>query len=148
MSPYFPLTDDILNEAPFWGQYQLKLDDTGRLRLCQEIVVCLRERNIARLWRCPDPDGNRFVLCPMEYRLTFIHAAQQGLEEAPNAQDRIRLLCSGTDAAIDSQGRIKIQRVCLDRAQIEPPQQVTVLGVGYWYEVTAWILEKDRDVEA
>jgi DNA-binding transcriptional regulator/RsmH inhibitor MraZ len=78
----------------------------------------------------------------------FIQAAQQGLEETTNAEDKVRLLCSGTATAVDSQGRIKIQQFCLDHAHIEPPQQVTVLGVGYWYEVTAWILEKDRDAKA
>jgi len=138
------LDDDILKTGFCWGQYQLRIDETCRLRLCKEIVVVLAERKITRLWRYPDPDGERFVLCPSEHQTTFFNAVRLRLQDLPDAEDRFRLLFSGKDAAIDRQGRIKILRACLERAHIEPPQQVTVLGVGLWYEVTAWRLSKGR----
>lgn len=138
------IDDDILKTGFCWGQYQLRIDDTCRLRLCKEIVTLLAEHKMSRLWRYPDPESERFVLCPTEQRQKFIDIASYRLKDAPDAESRFRLLSSGTDAAIDCQGRIRIQKACLERAHIEPPQQVIVLGVGFWYEVTAWRLKNGK----
>ena len=140
------IDNDILKTGFCWGQYELRIDDSCRLRLCKEIVASLAERKIFRLWRCPDPESEGFVLCPMDHRLTFIDAVTHHLKDAPDAEERFRLLCSGTDVAIDRQSRIRIQKVCLEHARIKPPQQVTVLGVGYWYEITRWRLKKEKDL--
>lgn len=134
-----PLNDNTLETGFCWGQYELRIDDTARLRLCKEIVTSLTVQKISRLWRCPDPSGPRFILCPVQQRSRFVQGAQQYLKEASDAEEKTRLLYSGTDAAVDGQGRVRIQKACLDHVGIDPPQQVLVLGVGFWYEVTARI---------
>jgi len=132
-----PLDENTLKTGFCWGQYELRIDDTARLRLCKEITTSLKDQEISRLWRYPDPSGQRFILCPTEHRLRFLREAQKYLKEASDAEEKTRLLYSGTDAAIDSQGRIRIPKVCLDHVGIEPPQQVILLGVAFWCEVGA-----------
>jgi DNA-binding transcriptional regulator/RsmH inhibitor MraZ len=127
--------DDVLKNGFCWGEYPAGIDDTGRLRLPKAIVDVLAEHRVSKLWRSPDPRAKRFVLCPPDYRVTFITTAQSNFQEPEDADRAWRLVCSGTDARIDSQGRISIPQVCLEQANIEPPQQVKILGVGFWYEV-------------
>jgi DNA-binding transcriptional regulator/RsmH inhibitor MraZ len=45
-------------------------------------------------------------------------------------------LCSSTPCNIDSQGRIRITKACLDHTGLGPGERVTMLGVGLWYEVS------------
>ncbi len=127
--------DDVLKNGFCWGEYHARIDDTGRLRLPKAIVDVLAKHGISRLWRCPDPRAKRFVLSPPDHRATFINAVMGRLTDSEDSERAWRLICSGTDAAVDSQGRITIPKVCLEHAAVEPPQQVTILGVGFWYEV-------------
>ncbi len=129
--------DDVVKSGFCWGEYPARIDDTGRLRLPKAIVDLLAEHGISRLWRCPDPRVKRFVLSPPDHRATFINAVMGRCSDSEDSERAWRLICSGTDAAIDSQGRITIPKACLEHAEIEPPQQVVVLGVGFSYEVRA-----------
>jgi DNA-binding transcriptional regulator/RsmH inhibitor MraZ len=138
--------DDILRDGYCWGEYLLGIDPSGRLRLNRKILAVLMEHGVSRLWRCPDPTAQRFILSPPEHRVTFVGAVKNHFED-PQAFDKAwRLLCSGTDARIDSQPRIAIPVACLDHAGITCPRQVSILGVGYWYEIKAWtpMAGKDR----
>jgi DNA-binding transcriptional regulator/RsmH inhibitor MraZ len=124
------INDDVFKRGPYWGRYEPKIDDTSRLRLSKEIVNTLRQHRVVRLWRCPDPTGERFILCAPKHRLRFLKTVKAHLAESERAEDAFRLLCSGTDAAIDSQGRIKIPRACLERAKISPPAESHRAGRG------------------
>jgi len=133
--------DDVLKDGICWGEHQIRIDGTWRLRLNKVVANLLAEHGISRLWRCPDPTGERFILCLPEHRLTYIEHVQKYLESSGANDDAWRLVCTGTEAGIDSQGRIGIPNSCLRQAGIEPPQQVSILGVGFWYEVKAWRLQ-------
>jgi DNA-binding transcriptional regulator/RsmH inhibitor MraZ len=130
-----PFDDDILRDGYCWGGNTARIDDTGRLRLPKAIVDILTEHGVSRLWRAPDPRAKRFVLCPPDYRMTFITSVQQHFQEAEELDMAWRLVCSGTDARVDAQGRISIPQVCLGHADTGPQRQVQILGVGLWYEV-------------
>jgi DNA-binding transcriptional regulator/RsmH inhibitor MraZ len=79
------------------------------------------------------------------YRLTYIERVRNCLQGNGAGDDTWRLVCAGTEAGIDSQGRISILNSCLRQAGVEPPQQVTILGMGYWLEVRAWTLQVEGD---
>jgi len=128
--------DAVLKNGFCWGEYPARIDDTGRLRLPKAIVDVLAEHGISRLWRCPDPGAKRFILSPPDHRATFVNAVMGRFSDSEDSERAWRLICSGTDAAIDSQGRITIPKACLEHADIEPQQQVKILGVGFWYEVS------------
>lgn len=132
-----PFDNQVLQNGFLWGEYPARIDDTGRLRLPKAIVNVLAERGISRMWRCPDPTAKRFILSPPDHRATFTNALMGRLPDSEDSERAWRLICSGTDAAIDSQGRITIPKVCLEHAEIEPPQHVSILGVGLWLEVRA-----------
>jgi DNA-binding transcriptional regulator/RsmH inhibitor MraZ len=135
-----PFDDEILRDGYCWGDYTARIDDTSRLRLPKAIVDILAEHGVSRLWRAPDPRAKRFVLCPPDYRRTFITTVQQHFQEAEDADRAWRLVCSGTDGWIDRQGRINVPAACLERADLKPPQQVKILGLGSLFEVAAWSL--------
>jgi len=132
------LNDSIFKNGFCWGQYEPKIDDESRLHLPKEVVDILEGNGITKLWRCPDPTGERFVLCPSQHRLIFIKMIKDSFKDSEEVEEVYRLLCSGTEAAIDSQGRIRIQKVCLDHVKVNAGKRVNVLGVGRWYEVTPW----------
>jgi DNA-binding transcriptional regulator/RsmH inhibitor MraZ len=137
--------DDVMKNGFCWGEYPARIDDTGRLRLPKAIVDVLAQHGISRLWRCPDPGGERFILCLPEHRVTYIDHIQKYLEHNEGNDDAWRLVCAGTEAGIDRQGRISIPNACLRQAGINPPQQVSALGVGFWYEVKVWRLAAGGD---
>jgi len=140
-----PFDDEILRDGYCWGDYTARIDDTSRLRLPKAIVDILAEQGISRLWRCPDPRAQRFVLCPPDHRITFITTVQRHFCEAEDADRAWRRVCSGTEGRIDSQGRINIPAACLEHAGIKPPQQMAILGVGHWYEITVLRLQARGD---
>lgn len=130
-----PLDDNVFETGFCWGQYEPKIDDEGRLRLPKKIVDTLTENCVTKLYRCPDPTGEWFVLCPVKYWKAFVEAARKRFADSPDAEDAFKLLCSGLPADIDSQGRIRITKTCLDQAKLQAGQRVNMLGVGKWYEV-------------
>lgn len=140
-----PFDDKILRDGFCWGAHTARIDGTGRLRLPKVIVDTLAKQGISRLWRFPDPRAKRFVLCPPDYRRTFITTVQQHFGEAEEADKAWRLVCSGTEGCIDSQGRITVPKACLEHTEIEPPQQVKILGLGSVLEVTVWRLPSRGD---
>jgi len=131
-----PLGDDIFESGFYFGRYDPKIDDESRLHLPKEIVDLLREHSVQNLCRCPDPTGERFVLCPEADWPTFVEAVKKLFAESPDLGKAVRFLCSGTAAGVDRQGRIRITKACLDHAKIEVGQRVDMLGVGKWYEVS------------
>ena len=131
-----PLGDDIFESGFYFGQYDPKIDDESRLHLPKEMVDLLRAHSVQNLYRCPDPTGERFVLCPEADWPTFVEAVKKHFAESPDSEKALRFLCSGTAAGIDCQGRIRITKACLDHAKIQVGQRVNMLGVGKWYEVS------------
>ena len=94
--------DDLLKKGYWRGKHHLRIDDTCRLRLNETITSLLAEHGISRLWRCPDPGSERFILCVPEHRLTYIGHVQKYFEGS-EVDDDTRLVCAGTEARIDSQ---------------------------------------------
>lgn len=139
----FPFDEDVLKNGFCWGEHVRRIDEMGRLRLNKDIAGMLAERGIMRLWRCPDPAGRRFILCPPEYRQRFVSGVQNRFEETEKVESVYRLVCSGTEGRIDRESRINIPQVCLKQAGIQPPQLVTLLGVGFWFEVSVWTARGD-----
>jgi DNA-binding transcriptional regulator/RsmH inhibitor MraZ len=131
-----PLDADIFESGFYFGQYDPKIDDESRLHLPKEVVDLLREHGVRNLYRCPDPTGERFILCPGAHWPTFVEAVKKLFAESPDLGKAVRFLCSGTAAWVDLQGRIRITKACLDHAKIKVGQRVNMLGVGKWYEVS------------
>lgn len=136
-----PLNDEIFEKGYCFGQYEPKIDDESRLRLPKEVFDTLKEHGVTKLYRCPDPTGKRFILCPTEQWKTFVKAVREQFEESPDAEQASRLLCCSTATDIDGQGRIRITKTCLNRAGLGPDRRVNMLGVGKWYEVSAYQLD-------
>ena len=135
---YLLIDDNIIEKGFCWGQFEATIDATSRLRLNNTIVNVLQEQNVFSLWRYPDPTGKSFILCPPQNRTIFLKTAQKCLPESMENEEALRLfIFSGTEAALDAQGRISIIKCCLENAEIKPPKRVVILGVGLWYEVTA-----------
>jgi DNA-binding transcriptional regulator/RsmH inhibitor MraZ len=132
-----PLNDDIFESGLYFGSYDPKIDEGGRLNLPKEMVDSLKENSVTELYRCPDPTGDRFILCPGPDWPTFVKVVKRQFAESQDYAEIVRLLCSGKPAGIDSQGRIRITTTCLDHAKTGPGQRVKVLGVGRWFEVSA-----------
>lgn len=135
---HLSLDDNILETGSCFGEYDPKLDDEGRLRLPKEVVDTLRKHGVTSLYRCPDPTGERFVLCPAVHWNAFVEATKKHFADSPDAQDALRLICRGLEADIDSQGRIRITKPCLDHAKLKACQRVTLRGAGKWYETSSY----------
>ena len=129
--------DDILKDDYCRGVLEPKIDDEWRLRLPKEAADMLEEHGVTELYRCPDPTGARFILCPAEHWKTFVDAVKKQFQESPKSDQAWRLLCAATPAAIDSQNRIRITKICLDHAKLGPGKRVNMLGIGKWYEISS-----------
>ena len=128
--------DNIFENGAYFGSFEPKIDDEWRLRLPKKIVNTLGEHGVTKLYRCPDPTGERFILCPAEHWKDFVKAVRKHFAESPDVEKAFRLLYAATHAHIDSQGRIRITKACLDHAKVGAGDRVSVLGVGKWYEIS------------
>lgn len=113
-----PIDDDIFEKGFCFGQYEPKLDDESRLHIPKEVVNSLREHGVTKLYRCPDPTAQRFILCPAENWKAFVEQVKKHFEGSDDSEQAYRLLCSATAGNIDSQDRIRITKVCLDHAKL------------------------------
>jgi DNA-binding transcriptional regulator/RsmH inhibitor MraZ len=135
--------DKILKNGFCWGQQEPKIDDESRLHLPRkEVVSILNTHAVKKLYRCPDPTGERFILCPAQNWKTFVDAVRRHFMESMDSEQAWRMVCSGLPASIDGQGRIRITKICLDRANVGPGKRVSMLGVGLWYEISVYNTEK------
>lgn len=91
-----------------------------------------------------DPTGERFILCPPENWETFVNAVRAHFQGMEDVEKIFRLLCCGLVGEIDSQCRIRITKACLEHAKLGPGQRVNMLGVGLWFEVSVYIVSKER----
>jgi DNA-binding transcriptional regulator/RsmH inhibitor MraZ len=132
---HLPIDDDIFESGFYFGSFDPKVDDESRLHLPRKVVDLLRKYSVQKLYRCPDPTGERFILCPEPEWPTFIKAVRKLFAESPDLEKALRLLCSGTATEIDRQGRIRITNACLGHAKMKVGQRVNMLGVGRWYEI-------------
>jgi len=112
-----------------WGMYEPKLDSESRLRLPKETLDVMRQHDVEVLYACPDPASAGFVLCPDKNWRLFISAVQKHVA-ADDAERAYRLVCARAVASIDSQGRIRIRKACLDYAEVDANERVKLLGVG------------------
>ncbi|MGD0572454.1 MAG: hypothetical protein ABSB11_05480 [Sedimentisphaerales bacterium] len=133
-----PPDDNILKNGFCWGKYDPKLDDESRLRFPKEVLGILTEHKVTELYRCPDPAGVGFILCPPGNWKMFFQTVKKHFAKSSEAERAFRLLCSGLPASIDSQGRIRITKACMDHAKVGPGNRVNMLGVGKWFEISVY----------
>jgi DNA-binding transcriptional regulator/RsmH inhibitor MraZ len=132
-----PFDDDILKNGFCWGPHEPKIDDESRLHLPKKDVINILDAHGAKeLYRCPDPVSKRFILCPAQHWKTFVDTVRKYFTESTDQEQAWRFVCSGMPAFPDFQGRIRITKACLDRANVGPGERVHMLGVGLWYEIS------------
>jgi DNA-binding transcriptional regulator/RsmH inhibitor MraZ len=132
----FLFDKNLLTNGYCWGEDNCRLDDESRLCLHRDTLNILAEHGVIKLYRCPDPTGERFLLCPEKNWQIIAEAVERQFAKLPDSDKAMRLLCSGTPAAVDSQGRIKITITCLNHAKIGLGTRVKLLGVGHYYEIS------------
>ena len=131
-----PPKGNILTKGFCWGEDNCRLDDESRLCFHKENVKRLSDHDVVELYRCPDPTGVRFLLCPPKNWKILAAAIEQHFARSQELDEAMRLWCSGTPVGIDNQGRIRITAICLNHAKLGPGTRARVLGVGYYYEVS------------
>ena len=131
-----PLDKNAFNEGFCWGEYRATISEDCRLRLNKDVAEMLREHEVKQLWRFPDPTAPAIVLCPPKMCKTYKKLAQDHLPQTMDLEKAYRqYICSGKPASIDNYNRIKIKKLCLDHAKLQPGSKVVILGVGLWLEV-------------
>jgi DNA-binding transcriptional regulator/RsmH inhibitor MraZ len=124
-----------------YGTYPVSVDSGPRIRLKKGTVLLLQKNKVKQLWQYPDPTGPRFILCPLQFRSTYIETAKQNLPKSMDPEIALRkYIFSGQPVCIDSQGRIPILAACQEQLKVKGTDVVFVVGLGQWFEI--W-LEKD-----
>ena len=132
----FPLNDNVIEAGFCWGEYEVTLDTGPRIRLPRSVVKVLKDHEVCRLWRYPDPTGPRIIICPEQSRLTYMKLAEQHLPASMESGEAYRkYICTGEVVLFRDHGRISITAVCNKHMDVVAGQQVVIVGTGLWYEV-------------
>jgi MraZ protein len=125
----------------FYGEYEHNLDDKGR------VIIPMRFRDALAdgLFVTRGLDGCLWLFTARVWEDVSARLAASRLNQY-DARQLDRLLYSGTDAALDKQGRLLLPPSLRQHAELEPGGPVVVLGVknrlemwnrDRWYELAS-----------
>ena len=136
-----PVHCDNIEKGFCCGIYEVSVDSGPRIRLRKVTIDLLKKHKVKQLWQYADPTGPRMILCPPQYRSTYVETAKQHLPKSIDAEIALRkFIFSGELVSLDSQGRIPITPTCQRHLKVKATETVFIVGMGLWYEV--WC-EKD-----
>jgi len=100
-----PVNNNNLEKGFCCGICEVSVDSGPRIRLKKGTVELLKKHKVQQLWQYADPTGHRIVLCPPQYRSTYIEVAKQHLLQSMDAEIALRkFIFSGEMVSLDRQG--------------------------------------------
>lgn len=134
---FLPLDNESTKNEVCRGEYNLTVDNGPRLRLPKEIVKSLIEHKVKILWVYYDPSGPRLIFCPDKFRDTYLKIAEACFPENMDIQEAYRTyICTGKPWVIKNHGKISVGTFKLNEKKLERGNQVNLLGIGQWYELS------------
>jgi DNA-binding transcriptional regulator/RsmH inhibitor MraZ len=128
-----PQSDNNLEKSYCFGFYDGTISEGKRLGLSRGIIQQLREHQVNSLWRFFGATGSFLILCPPEHRNLYL-AETTAIMTTAGHLDR-KFLYSGSEAKIDSQGRIALTEYFIEYAKLKVGDPIRIVGAGLWYEI-------------
>jgi DNA-binding transcriptional regulator/RsmH inhibitor MraZ len=132
----FSVNDASLEGGFCWGEFEITVDTGPRIRLPRSVIQTLNSHKVKELWRFPDPTGPRMIICPGQKRQAYIEVAKQNFPTQLEAGEAYRrFICTGTQVILRDHGKVSITAACNRSLKVEAGEQVSLVGVGPWYEL-------------